>query len=374
VALTVSGTAAQSFQYSLELEGVFVGRILSFAGGDAAADVVVEKAGADGVARKYLGAVRYEDISITCDANMAAGFYDWLQQAFGRDVSRKNGAIVTYGANLNEVARLSFLNALVTEVGFPRLDGSAQDAAKLIVKITPEHTSNDSGNSKFVPTSANRQRRWRLDNFRLTIDGTKYPHVSTVEAMTVSRPVAPATGQRSEPGSVVVPDLRITVPESSTDAAALGKWFDDFVLARKKGPEQEKSGTLASDHNAKSGTLEYLASDHNTPLFTLGLQQLGVYRLISLNGGTPSENIPRVQARMYCEQILFSYAGNAPDSWSSQPSGSLPTNPPRRQSLVSPVLVQNLALAAANQGVGSSAAQPRNLTRGASLLFRNLAQ
>ena len=138
MALTVSGTAAQSFQFGLELEGVFVGRILSFAGGDAAADVVVEKAGADGVARKHLGAVGYEDISITCDANMADGFSDWLQQAFGRDVSTKNGAVVTYGANLNEVARLSFFNALVTEVGFPPLDGSAQDAAKLIVKITPE--------------------------------------------------------------------------------------------------------------------------------------------------------------------------------------------------------------------------------------------
>jgi hypothetical protein len=356
VALNVSGTAAQSFQYGLELEGVFVGRILSFAGGDAAADVVVEKAGADGVARKHLGAVGYEDISITCDANMAGGFYGWLQPAFGRDVSTKNGAIVTYGAKLNEVARLSFFNALVTEVGFPPLEGSAQDAAKLTVKITPERTSNDSGNSKFVPSPAKSQRRWSPSNFRLTIDGAQYPHVSTVEAMTVSRPVA-ATGQRSEPASVVVPDLRITVAESSADAAALGKWFDDFVIAGKNGPEQEKSGTL-----------EYLASDLNTPLFTLGLRQLGVYRLISLSG-TSSENIRRVQARMYCEQILFSYASNAAFR-------SPPTNPPQRQPLVSQVLVQNLAQAAANQGAGSSAGQPRNLalSRGASLLFRNLAQ
>jgi hypothetical protein len=137
----------------------------------------------------------------------------------------------------------------------------------------------------------------------------------------------------------------------------LGKWFDDFVIAGNNGQEQEKSGML-----------EYLASDQNTPLFTLGLRQLGVYRLISLSG-TSSENIRRVQARMYCEQILFSYASNAAFR-------SPPTNPPRRQPLVSPVLVQNLAQAAANQEAGSSAGQPRNLalSRGAPLLFRNLAQ
>jgi len=44
--------------------------------------VVVEEVGKDGIARKHLGAVKYEDIRFTCGADMADSFYDWLQQTF----------------------------------------------------------------------------------------------------------------------------------------------------------------------------------------------------------------------------------------------------------------------------------------------------
>ena len=249
--------------------------------------------------------VKYEDIRFSCGADMADSFYDWLQQTFSGGVSRKNGAIVTYDYNFNEVSRLSFFNGLVSEIGFPAVDGSSKDVAKLTIKISPEHTSNDPGNSSVGSILPNSKKRWMSGNFRLAIGGVDYDKVGRVEAITVSRSVAPGTDgvssdKRNGSTYVVVSDLMFTLPELSTDAGttALRKWFNSFVIAGINGQEQEKNGTL-----------EYLASDLKTSLFTLDLRQLGVYRLSRLNDS--GENIQRIQARMYCEQIVFSYASNA---------------------------------------------------------------
>jgi phage tail-like protein len=184
------GTAAQSILYGLELEGVFVGSLSSFAGGNATADVVVEQVGQDGVARKHLGVVKYEDIRVSCGADMADSFFDWLQQAFSASASRKNGAIVTYEFNGNEVSRLSFFNGLVSEISFPALDASSKDAVKLAIKISPEHTRDDTGNSKFASAVSSKKKTWTAQNYRLTIDGVPYARVNKVEAITVTRTVA----------------------------------------------------------------------------------------------------------------------------------------------------------------------------------------
>jgi hypothetical protein len=334
---TTTARSYQSSQYRLELEGVLVGSIASFTGGDATADVVVEEVGQDGIARKHLGAVKYEDIRFSCGADMADIFYDWLQQTFSGGASTKNGAIVTYDYNFNEVSRLSFFNGLVSEIGFPAVDGSSKDVAKLTIKISPEHTSNDPGNSSVGSILPNSKKRWMSGNFRLAIGGVDYDKVSRVEAITVSRSVAPATdsvssNKRNESTFVVVSDLMFTLPELSTDAGttALRKWFNSFVIAGINGQEQEKNGTL-----------EYLATDLKTSLFTLDLRQLGVYRLSRLNDS--GENIQRIQARLYCEQIVFGYANNA--AAPSDNPASLPS-----LTLVGPTLPKNVVLPPANQG------------------------
>jgi phage tail-like protein len=354
----------QSRRYGLELEGVLVGSIASFAGGDATADVVVEEVGQDGVAHKHLGAVKYEDIRFSCGADMADSFYDWLQQTFSGGVSRKNGAVITYDSNFNEVSRLSFFNGMVSEIGFPTVDGSSKDVAKLTIKISPEHTSNDPGNSSVGSILPNRKKPWMSGNFRLAIGGVDYDRVGRVEAVTVSRSVAPGTAggssdKRNESTYMVVSDLMFTLPELSTDAGttALRKWFNSFVIAGINGQEQEKNGTL-----------EYLASDLKTSLFTLDLRQLGVYRLSRLDD--PGENIQRIQARMYCEQIVFSYAPAA-----NQSSGASSDNPALHPTLtlVASPFLQNLSATPANQAGSSPPSQPpRIVPTAASRAPRNL--
>ena len=321
---------AQSPLYGLELDGVLVGGISSFAGGDATADVVVEKPGQDGVARKHLGTVKYQDIRFSCGADLADSFYDWLQQTFSGSVSRKNGAIVTYDFNGNEVSRLSFFNALVSEIGFPAMDASSRDPVSLTVTISPQLTRDESGNSKFAKTVSTPSRKLTSQNFHLSIDGVGTANVDKVEAITVSRLVATdAVGDQDESTYLVVPDLTVALQNRSTDATviALRNWFSSFVIAGINGQEQEKSGTLV-----------YRASDGSTALFTLDLRQLGIYRLSHLNDG----NTRRLQARMYCEQIAFSYASNQ-------------TKAPTLTFVPPPLPVENLSLPTPSQNAGSSA-------------------
>ena len=283
----------------LELEGVSAGSLQSFAGGDATADVISEEVGADRIAHKHLGSPKYEDISITCGAGMANSFYDWLQQTLDRNVTRKNGAIVTYDFSGNEISRLSFFNALLTEIGLPLLDASSNDLATISIKITPESTTRSAGNSKIKQSSPNR-KKWLISNFRLQVDGLDFLRTSRIEAITVNQSlVRKSIGERRdsqvEPAYLVVPDLVVTLVDEGPKNAALYDWYKSFVINGKNGPDQEKNGTL-----------EYLSSDLTTALFTLNLKQLGIFRMAPLTG-TASQSIPRIQTRMYCEQMLFSY-------------------------------------------------------------------
>jgi T4-like virus tail tube protein gp19 len=302
----------QSGGQVLELDDVSVGSLQSFAGGDAFGVVAIEKVGADGIVHKHLGDVKYEDISITCGAGMATSFYDWLQQTLSRNFSRKNGAIVTYDPSGNEISRLSFFNALLTEVGFLPSDASSKDLATLSIKITPESTTRSAGSSKVKLSSPN-SKNWLISNFRLQVDGLDFSGTSRIEAITVSQSVVSnSVGEtrdyQVEPAYLVVPDLTVTVADDQRNAA-LYEWYESFVIGGNSAQGQEKNGTL-----------EYLSSDLKTTLFTLDLKQLGIFRMAPLTG-TDGQTISRIQTSMYCEQMLFSYGSTAATA-SPQPVSS----------------------------------------------------
>jgi phage tail-like protein len=309
--------------YALELDGDPVGRLSSFSGGDATADVVVEKVGADAIAHKHLADVRYEDICLTCGADMAPTFYDWLQQTLDSNVSRKNGAIVAYDYSGKEASRLNFFNALVSEVGFPALDVGLNDAAKLTIKLSPEYTREDTTGKSTARGMSSKPTRWVVSNFRLTIDGKPYPHVAQIEAIALSlaitsNPVGTVRDYAREPAYLIVPDLVITSADVANDTAtaALRNWFYSFVVQGSNGQDQEKSGKL-----------EYLTSDLKTVLFTLDLRQLGVYRLVRPNDESP-DAIPKFRAALYCEQMQFSYGDSSAVTVGTSSTSSVPSGGP----------------------------------------------
>jgi hypothetical protein len=71
------------------------------------------------------------------------------------------------------VSRLTFTNALITEIGFPALDAASKDAAKMTIKLSPEYTRYTvTSSGEVIPKpDSQAQKKWLSSNFRLRIDG-----------------------------------------------------------------------------------------------------------------------------------------------------------------------------------------------------------
>ena len=201
---------------------------------------------------------------------------------------------------------MDFFHGLVSEVGFPALDAGSKDAAKMTVKIKPEYTrwKKGSGQVKVSDYSLGKghQKKWLPRNFRLNIQGLDCTHVNKIEAITIKQKVVEhAVGEKRdyecEPANLEVPNLVVTFSESHGES--WHQWHDNFVIKGKNTQDQEKSGTL-----------ELLTEDLGTKLFTLDFHGLGIFKLTPDKVEAGSENIRRIKAEMYCEEIKFSAPGD----------------------------------------------------------------
>src|SRR5437588_2334025 len=177
-------------RYALYLDTAMAGWVQSVEGGNATSDVVVEKLGPDHIQRKHLAGVKYEDIAIHCGAEMSKAFFDWIKATVGRSYTRRNGAIGIADYNLKETARMSWVNGLISEIGFPALDAASKDAARLSVKFAPEYTRLTQGAGAVTsPGKAVMEKKWLSSNFRLQIAGLDCTRVNKIEAFTIKQAV-----------------------------------------------------------------------------------------------------------------------------------------------------------------------------------------
>lgn len=305
--ITADGRSYVAGKYGVELDGIMAGWVWSAEGGHATSDVVSEKLGPDHVIRKHIAGVKYEDISIQCGTGMSKGFYEWIKASFDHKYLRKDGAVIAADFNYKEHARLTFHHGLITEVGFPALDAASKDACKMTVKISPEYTRQtvSSGGGPSIigkySTDSVKQKKWLPSNFKLDIDGMTHAcsRVNKIEALTVKQkvvenPVGQFRDYQKEPAHLEVPNLVITFPESH--AEEFYKWHEDFVIKGNNGDGAEKNGTLM-----------FLQPnlDEGKPLFTINFHHLGIFKLTPEKVESGSENIRRLKAEMYCEEIEF---------------------------------------------------------------------
>ena len=293
---------AAAGRYLLELDGAAAGWLNSVEGGSAVGQVVTSKAGADLIEKKHLGGVRYEEVTLQHGAEMSAAYYNWLKATLSRNYMRKNGAIVAVDFNGREVSRTSFFNALISEVGFPTLDASSRDAAKMTVKFAPESTRMTAGTGATVKVSpVKSQKMWLPSNFRIKIDGLENAcaRVNKIEALAIKQKsvestIGEARDYLKEPGKIEYPNLTITMSEAF--AQDFYKWHDSFVIKGNAGDDQEKGGTL-----------EFLSPTLQDVYFTLTFRHLGILKVSPEKAEAGAESIRRVKAEMYCEQMVFDY-------------------------------------------------------------------
>jgi phage tail-like protein len=303
---TADGRAYVAGRYGIELDGIKAGWVWSVEGGHATSEVVQEKTSADHIIKKHLAGVKYEEISVQCGTGMSKAFYQWMKDSFDHKYSRKNGAIIAADYNYKEHSRLTFTNALITEIGFPALDAASKDAAKMTIKFKPEITrqTQRAGGPSIAGQFENKQsvqKKWLPANFKIRIDGLDKgcSRVNKIEAIVVKQKVVDhAVGElrdyEVEATQVEVPNLVLTMPESHADE--FYAWHEDFVIRGNNGDDKEKGGTL-----------EYLTPSLKEVLFTLTFQHLGIFKFMpeKVEGG--SEQLRRVKAEMYCEDMKFDF-------------------------------------------------------------------
>ena len=311
MAFTANGRSNTAGKFALEVGKTSAGWVQSVEGGHATSDVIVEKVGPDNIQHKHIGGVKYEDITINCGTGMSKAFYEWIKASFDRKHMRNDGAIHTCDYDGNIVTTLDWHMGLISEVGFPALDASSKDAAKMSIKVSPEITRHKKGSgkadvSKFA-LGQGEQKKWTLANFRLSIQGLEdaCKKVNKIEAITLKQKVIEdACGELrdypKEPANLEIPNLVITMAEATSEK--FYEWHKSFVIDGKNDQGSEKGGTL-----------EYLTPDLKTVLFTLTFSNLGIFKFTPEKRDAGSENISRVKAEMYCENIEFKYGGGS--SW-----------------------------------------------------------
>lgn len=297
------GAAARSYiggRYGLELDGAFAGLLTGFVGGNATGDVVKEKPNQDFVQRKHLGSVRVEPITIETGLPMPRSFYDWIKSSIEPRPRflRKNGAIIEFDGSNREVGRRNFFNALITAVEFPSCDAASKEQARLAVTFSPEAVRLSPSKGAPLPLQSRQAAHLLRSNFRLRIQGLEQATVRTskiepIEVKVATAETGPGKGG-SQPGAVEVPNLIITVADSS--AAPFYAWHEDFVIKGNNGQDRERPGVL-----------EYLSPDFKTVLLALNFFNLGIFRVAPDAAAGPQDTLRRSKVEMYCEAVTTDF-------------------------------------------------------------------
>jgi hypothetical protein len=292
-------------RFALELDNVAAGWIYSCEGGNRVGEVVSEKLPQEHHIRKHIAGLKYEDITITCGIAMSKHFWHKLKASFDDAFKRVDGAIHICDYDNNIHRTLEFHHAIVTEIGFPALDAASKDAGKISFKLAPEWTRTHKGKGKIHlshhPLGRGQQKLWSPANFRLLIDGLEHAcaKVNKIDALVMKQKVTDnAVGETRhvtrEPTAIESPNLVITTAESH--AGAFYEWEKHFLIQGN-----------CSDEDEKMGTLEYLSSNLKTPLFTIDMDHIGLFKITADKMDAGAESIRRIKAEMYVEEMKFKY-------------------------------------------------------------------
>src|SRR5436190_11187109 len=214
--------------FALELDQDDEGGLFkSVEGGNIKADLIKYQNGMEKPVYLRSGKPKYEDIKVQVGMSMSKPFYQWIQSFCAGTDDRRTGAIVAADFTFQERARREFAEAIITEVGFPKLDGGDKNACFMSVTISPETVvyKPGSGKSKIANQKAKyTQKMWAASNFDFKIDGfaEACKQVTKVDAFTIKmKPIeyqhSGQDGQREMlkiMGRIEYPNLVFYLPES----------------------------------------------------------------------------------------------------------------------------------------------------------------
>ena len=307
--------------WALTLDGASCGMLRQVEGGAISAEVINETNSAGPFVKKHIGQPKYEDYTVAVGFGMGKSVYDWIAQSWAGQCPRKNGSVVALSYDMQPTSERQFLEALLTAVTIPAMDGASKEPGYITLTLSPQVTRVVKPAGKpgdYAEGGKTEQKMWVPASFRLEIAGLDCSRVSKIDSFTVKQPtVTMSTGdardQTREPGKLEFPNLRLTLPEAN--AQPFQEWHERFVLEGNNDDSQEKSGSLT-----------LLSLSRQVELVRIRFFNLGIIR-VQPNAAN-ADSIRRVVVELYVEQMEFEYL-NKPAG--AEAPGTAPAKPmPRR--------------------------------------------
>ena len=272
-----------SSHFALELDGSPAGLLKSIEGGSVKAEVVTYQTGNKQVA----GSAAIGEVVFSFEPPVAAPLKGWIDDALRGVSSPRDAASVLYSADGRRLSVDEFYGALITEIGFPALDGDSKDAAGMRLRFKPSATRHKAGSGERVKSAAvPKQKLWTASAFRVSLAGLPTKNVVRVEPFLVRIPPKPPVptdnpnGDPVAPPPVEVGNLKWTI--LGPDVEAWAAWFEDFVVRGNHADSLEKDGAIE------------LLDDAGAVILTVKLSHVGIFGLSRLapvkgKGGDPLE-------------------------------------------------------------------------------------
>ena len=285
-------------RFSLDIDGYNVGYLKKFSGLAMEADIATNDLGPENVQKKHVSNIKWTPGKATVGIGMGKGMYDWINASFRKGYITKNGAFTSGDFNYKAQSRLDFMNALITSVTVPKLDGSSKDAAYFDIEFDAEQVRWAKGGGEDIRGKVGeKQKQWLCSMFRVEIGGLPCDRIASVDSFTWKCSVAPdQIGIHREPtkhpAKVVVPDIKLSISQADHQAwaDAAKKWFVD-------GHHTEK--------DEMGGRIVFLDPTAGKEIGEVTLMNVGFKKFSKDDFEANSEKIARFSVELYVEKMEF---------------------------------------------------------------------
>jgi hypothetical protein len=285
-------------RFALDIDGYNVGFLKKFSGLSMEADIVSNDLGPDNIQKKHVANIKWTPGKATVGIGMGAGMYKWIKASFDKGYQHKNGSLLAADFNYKAMSELTFMNALITGVTVPKLDGASKDGGYFDVEFDAEQVRWAKGSGSDLTSKIGvKQKAWLCSNFKVEIGNLPCSRVATVDSFTWKCAVAAdQIGTFREPtkhpAKVTVPDIKLGISMADHDAwaQAARKWFVDGNHL---------------DKDEMNGRIVFLDPTLKNEIGEITLDHVGFKKFSAEDLEANSEKIARFNVELYVEKMTF---------------------------------------------------------------------
>jgi hypothetical protein len=260
------------------------------------ADIVSNDLGPANFQAKHVSNIKWTPGKVTIGTGMGNDLYKWMKASFDMAYKTENGSVIAADFDYKAMSELTFNNAFITSVTFPKFDGASKDALYFDIEFDAETVRWVKGNGqKISGTYGTKQKAHLSSNFRLELGGLPCDRVATIDPLTWKCAVASDhIGIHREPtkhaAKVTVGDLKLSISMADFDAwqQAATKWF------------------VGGEHlaaNEMQGAITILGPNMKDEVGRIELKNVGFKKFSRDAFEANSEKISRFTVELYVEGI-----------------------------------------------------------------------